>query len=1106
MGLFDCMISIDIKKDMGIIGLTDEFFCVYLNNLLKQKNKSILVVVNSLYEANQLYLSLMNYTDQCALFPMDDFLTSEALAMSPDLQINRLETLNKVVSDIPLVVITNLMGYLRFLPSRKIYESFVLSLHVGDIIDPKTLVEKFISSGYVRDTIVNKTGEIAVRGFIVDIFPLDESNPVRIEFFDDEIESIRIFDADTQKSIEKLDSIIIKPCHEFLIDGNISVPEFGRQKYLPQYGEVVSILNYFNDSYTIFKDYEQLKNSYSLIMEDVNTYRETKDVDFCGNYMFDFCKLNPTFSMYYMTIDNLISGKNISSIVNFSVNTINPFSENIELINKSIRNWIQEGKTVVICLKKYQLKSIIKNLNMKFEEHTLDDIQNGVVNLVEKEINQGFIYQNFVILSSKELFLNHESKKKYTTKFKYSTSINDVNKLSVGDYVVHNIHGIGIYNGIKTLTLHDVTKDYLEVLYQGTDKIYIPVEKIDLLSKYSGQEGVIPKVHKLGGSEWEKTKARVRSKVTDMADKLLALYAERESRKGFAFSKDCDLSYEFERNFPYELTKDQVIAIQQIKADMESPVPMDRLLCGDVGFGKTEVAFVAAFKAILDSKQVLFLCPTTILSNQHFENAKIRFRDFPVSIGLLNRFTSPKEVKRIIDGLSNGTIDLVFGTHRLLSDDVLPKNLGLLIIDEEQRFGVAHKEKIKQYKTNVDVLTLTATPIPRTLQMSLVGIRSLSLIETPPVNRYPIQTYVVEENKQILKDAIYKELSRDGQVFILYNRVQSIEEFHFRIQNLVPDARIAVAHGQMSKSELEQKIFDFTQHQYDILICTTIIETGIDIPNVNTLIIMDADRFGLSQLYQIRGRVGRSNRFAYAYLMYQPFKNLTETAIKRLNVIKEFTELGSGFSIATRDLSIRGAGDILGSEQAGFIDSVGVDLYLKMLNEEVNKRKNVSVEVEDEDESESSPLLNVSTHIDSNYVKEDELKIEIHRMINEIDSKEKFDSIKEELEDRFGKLSEDLIIYMYEEWFEKLATKLKITKVRQSKNSIEMIFPNEISSCFDMEEVFMDAFYITNMFRFVSKENNLNIILDIIKLEKHPIYYLVALLDKIYSKFGNSID
>ena len=525
---------------------------------------------------------------------------------------------------------------------------------------------------------------------------------------------------------------------------------------------------------------------------------------------------------------------------------------------------------------------------------------------------------------------------------------------------------------------------------------------------------------------------------------------------------------------------------------MESIQPMDRLLCGDVGFGKTEVAFVSAFKAIMDSKQVLLLCPTTILSNQHFTSAIERFKNFPVSIGLLNRFTSSKEEKRIIEGLKNGTIDMVIGTHRLLSDDIKPYDLGLLIIDEEQRFGVKHKEKIKQYKTNVDVLTLTATPIPRTLQMSMTGIRSLSLIETPPVDRYPVQTYVIEENDQIIKDAVYKELSRDGQVFILYNKVEDIELKMLKLSRLIPDAKINYAHGQMTKTELENRMLGFINKEFDVLLCTTIIETGIDIPNVNTLIILDADRFGLSQLYQIRGRVGRSNKFAYAYLMYQPMKRLTEQAVKRLNVIKEFTELGSGFSIATRDLSIRGAGDILGSEQAGFIDSVGIDLYMKMLNNEVLRRRGEFVsELSDDD---IKPYINVSTHIKDTYVSNEDLKIEIHRKINTISSRDSYNEIKNELEDRFGKLDEDMLIYMHEEWFEKLAHQLNVINVRQTRNYIEMIFDKILIDYISLDDLFVKSFSITPMFRFNKRGENLVIILDTIKLDKHPVYYLVDLL------------
>ena len=619
-----------------------------------------------------------------------------------------------------------------------------------------------------------------------------------------------------------------------------------------------------------------------------------------------------------------------------------------------------------------------------------------------------------------------------------------------------------------------------------------------MISKYSGNEGTVPKINKLGGADWNKIKARVKNRIHDIADKLLKLYAEREMKEGYAFSFDTDMQKDFDNSFEYTETKDQLLAIDQIKKDMESKHPMDRLLCGDVGYGKTEVAFRAIFKAVMDSKQVLYLCPTTILSNQQYQNALVRFSNFPINIGLLNRFTTPKEKKRIIEGLKDGTIDFVIGTHRLLSNDIKPKDLGLLVIDEEQRFGVTHKEKIKEYKTNVDVLTLTATPIPRTLQMSMIGIRSLSLIETPPVDRYPVQTYVIEENNQIIKDAIYKELSRKGQVFLLYNKIDTIEKKVAQIQSLVPEARIVYAHGRLTKEELEDRMQAFINYEYDVLICTTIIETGIDIPNANTLIILDADHFGLSQLYQIRGRVGRSNKIAYAYFMYSASKMLNDAAVKRLNAIKDFTELGSGFSIATRDLSIRGAGDILGSEQAGFIDTVGIDLYLKMLQDEVSRLKGITPK--EEIIQNEKPLLDVSTHISNTYTDDDDLKISIHKEINTIDSLDKLKQVQSDLEDRFGKLDDTIIIYMYQEWFEKMAKNLEIEKVTNTRNSIELLFSEDISKKIDGEKLFMDAFNITPMFRFKMLHNRLIIVLDTIKLDKHYIYYLVDLLSKIELK------
>ena len=1091
MSILNGYFNIDKYNNISICGMNNESFDIFLNNLSTKSKKNILVVTSSLYEANKIYAGLSNYTDKVALFPMDDFLTSEALAVSPDLLTNRLETLKNINLHKVNIVITNLMGYLRYLPSINTYNDSIINIKKGDVIDPRKLYKKLVSIGYKSEAIVTKTGEVGLRGFVIDFFPLGVDNPCRLEFFDDEIESIRLFDPFTQKSIESIDSITIYPYSEFLIEkGEIESLE-NKQKYLPKFNKKLSnIYEYLEDNISIFVNYNQIKVSFKGILEEELNYRTTKDIDFDDDYMFDLYELKTSNTIYYNSLDN-ISPKDLEKI-DFNVKTIDYLGENGDIINKYVSKQLETGKTVVFSMKNKLLRSVGKLLNVNYHETTFDDIKENKVNFVDFDMSEGFIYDDVVFISKNEVISNKNENKKYKTNFKYASKIKDINKLVPGDFVVHAIHGIGIYNGIKKITFDSLEKDYIEVLYKDKDKIYIPVEKIDNLSKFVGKEGIVPKINKLGGTEWQKTKYRVNKRVCDLADELIKLYAERENRRGFAFSKDTDLQKEFEKDFPYNLTVDQITVINQIKSDMESIQPMDRLLCGDVGFGKTEVAFVSAFKAIMDSKQVLLLCPTTILSNQHFTSAIERFKNFPVSIGLLNRFTSSKEEKRIIEGLKNGTIDMVIGTHRLLSDDIKPYDLGLLIIDEEQRFGVKHKEKIKQYKTNVDVLTLTATPIPRTLQMSMTGIRSLSLIETPPVDRYPVQTYVIEENDQIIKDAVYKELSRDGQVFILYNKVEDIELKMLKLSRLIPDAKINYAHGQMTKTELENRMLGFINKEFDVLLCTTIIETGIDIPNVNTLIILDADRFGLSQLYQIRGRVGRSNKFAYAYLMYQPMKKLTEQAVKRLNVIKEFTELGSGFSIATRDLSIRGAGDILGSEQAGFIDSVGIDLYMKMLNNEVLRRRGEFVsELSDDD---IKPYINVSTHIKDAYVANEDLKIEIHRKINTISSRDTYNEVKSELEDRFGRLDEDMLIYMHEEWFEKLAHKLNIINVRQTRNYIEMIFDKTLINYISLDDLFVKSFSITPMFRFNKRGENLVIILDTIKLDKHPVYYLVDLM------------
>lgn len=1099
MDLLKDLITIKEGKKIGLVGLNDEFFSLYINKLLDESNKNILIVTSTLYEANILNNFLSSYTNKSYLFPMDDFLTSESIAMSPDLKISRLETINKTLSNDKKIIVTHLNGYLRYLPTKQNYINSIINLKVGQEISRDELLKGIITSGYTRESIVTKTGELGVRGYVLDIFPVEYEHPVRIEFFGDEIESLRLFDEVSQKTIEEIKECRIFPNTEFIVDEEID-SEKNNQKYLKELtdGKINSIYDYLDKPITVFKNYNQILVNYETMLEQIKEYNSDQDSDFTDDYMYSIDDIKNDLVIYYNTIDNIIEGISKQDVVNFDIKEVNSFNENIDSINKYLSSNIYMGKTFVIALKDFQIKSFTKYLTEPYIVTNINNIIENKINIVNKSLNKGFIYKNIILLTETELFNKHINKAKYKTNFKYSSKIRNINNLEVGDYVVHSLHGIGVYNGIKTLNQGSFLKDYLEILYQGKDKLYIPVEKIELISKYTGKEGVTPKINKLGGVEWEKTKLRVKNKVKDIAEKLLKLYALREIKKGHQFRKDNELQELFENEFAYTPTDDQLLASKQIKEDMESSTPMDRLLCGDVGYGKTEVAFRAMFKAVNDGKQVLYLCPTTILSKQQYESAKERFKNFPVNMGLLNRFTSPKEVKQIISDLEEKKVDIVFGTHRLLSNDIKPKDLGLLVIDEEQRFGVVHKEKIKEYKENVDVLTLTATPIPRTLQMSMTGLRSLSLIETPPVDRYPVQTYVMEENNHIIKDAVYKELSRNGQIFILYNRVETIEAKKLEIQKLIPEARIVVAHGQMGKDELENKMLEFINHEYDIMLCTTIIETGIDIPNVNTIIILNADYFGLSQLYQVRGRVGRSNKIAYAYLMYDRNKVLNDIAIKRLNVLKEFTELGSGFSIATRDLSIRGAGDILGSEQAGFIDNIGIELYLKILNEEVARLKGETVE--EEPVKDERPLLNVETHISDEYVDDTDLKIEIHKKINQIDSLEKLESIKKELEDRFGKLDEKVIIYMYEEWFEALAKKNEVEEVHETKNSVELVFSREMSDKIDGEQLFVDAYQISRMFRFQMKNNHLILILDTIKLEENYIYLLTKILDKIKIK------
>ena len=1096
MSFFDNIFDVgSMSSDYSIIGLNKEMSSLYIYDSFIKYNKGILVVASELYEANLLFEYLSKYTDKVLFFPMDDFLTSEAISVSPEFKAERIDTLNKLINDDKYIVVTNLMGYLRYLPLPSLWKDSNVNISVNCDYDRDSLLNKLYNMGYIRNVLVNETGNIGVRGYVIDIFPIMEENPVRIEFWGDTVTSIKYFDVDTQRSISEIDNICIYPFTEFLLN-DYSIDFINSQKYLANYGSVASIYNYINDGICFFSDYNLILNSYSTLVDTIMDYDANYSADIKTNYMNSFTDIAIKHSVYIMNFDNVVN-KSVKSL-KFSINNIENYDNNYEKLKSDLLNYVKNNKTVIICVLDKNMASRISNY-LEIDDIIYTDecnIIDGKINLIIKSIPRGFIYGNYIVISDVDIFSLGNTVKKYKSKFKTGTRTSNILDINKGDFVVHEMFGIGIYDGLVTIPKNGMKKDYLKIIYADDDILYIPVENIDRISKFSGKDGVGVKLNSLSNDNWQKKKGKVKAKLESIADDLLKVSADRELKVGFAFKKDDENQKMFDSGFVYTETPDQIKAINDIKREMESSKPMDMLLCGDVGYGKTEVAFRAMFKAVDSGKQVAYLCPTTILSNQQYTSCIERFKDFPVRIELLNRFVDKSRQKKIIDDLEKGLVDIVFGTHRLLSNDVKYRDLGLLVVDEEQRFGVTHKEKIKQYKSTVDVLTLSATPIPRTLQMSMSGVRSLSLIETAPQERYPIQTYVLEENNLVIKDAIYKELSRNGQTFILYNNVNNIETKVNEFRSLVPEAKIDYAHGQMNKVTLENKMNNFINNKFNVLVCTTIIETGIDIPNVNTLIILDADRFGLSQLYQIRGRIGRSNKIGYAYLMYGKNKFLTDTAIKRLDVIREFTELGSGFKIAMRDLSIRGAGDILGREQSGFIDSIGIELYLKMLNEAVRKSKGEKI-IEEDTKKNDKPLIEVSTHISDSYISDVELKILIHKKINEVKDETTLNDIRDELSDRFGKISEEMEIYMYEEWFEKIAKSLGINKVVTMKNNIDIELPCELSSKIDGERLFNDAYSISKMFRFLYKDSSIHIILDTIKLEKHFLIYLIELLEKI---------
>ena len=951
----------DIERKLSPIflyGLIDEDLGHFVYGLNEHLNKQILLVTYDEAKSKRLYEDIRNLgNENVEHFPSKEKLFYEIDAHSYDNMNQRLKVLTKLLKGEEIIVIASLEALLDRVVKKEIFEDYTQTIAFGEPIDLDSLTSTLIAGGYERVQMVEGIGQFSIRGGIIDIFPPNSQNPYRIELFDDEVDSIRSFDVVTQRSIDVLDSISIPPVREVLIleeyrqkihenlkkeldshnyqDKNLE--KFGR--YLEKLEEnsyisnrhlilpfipkkyLGSILDYLDEDALIFLDEpKRLEERADDFKEEL--YLKTTDLLEAGEILSahvgidyeykDFIKMilerTTLMSSTLLRPSYDVAGK---AIYSFTCKSTTNYHNKMDLLVEDLKYYKYRGYKIIILSgteeRGIRLKETLLEygIDSTFSPGKKGEIKSGQLFITTGSVQGGFEYSNIklLVISDREIFGAQKKKTRTKKKPKETISLAD---LTVGTYIVHENHGIGQYEGIVQLDIQGVKKDYLTIRYRGEDKLYIPVDQLNLIQKYIGPDSAKPKLNKLNSGEWQRTKKRAKKAVEDMAEDLIKLYAKREMLEGYAFSKDTPWQKQFEDLFPYEETEGQLKSIEEIKRDMEKPKPMDRLLCGDVGFGKTEVALRAAFKALMDGKQVAFLVPTTILAQQHYNTIVERFRGFPIKPALLSRFKTPKEIKLTLEGIKNGLVDIVVGTHRLLSNDVKFKDLGLLIIDEEQRFGVKHKEKLKKLRENIDVLTLSATPIPRTLHMSMVGIRDMSVIEEPPEERYPIQTYVVEFNEQLIRDAILKEVSRGGQVYFVYNRVQTIDKVASKLRALVPEARFTVAHGQMSERQLENVMMDFYNRNHDVLVCTTIIETGLDIPNVNTIIIYDADKMGLSQLYQLRGRVGRSNRIAYAYFTYKKDKVLSEVAEKRLRAIKEFTEFGSGFKIAIETWRLEG--------------------------------------------------------------------------------------------------------------------------------------------------------------------------------------------------------
>ncbi|MEK4023081.1 transcription-repair coupling factor [Sporosarcina sp. FSL W7-1283] len=1059
----------DLQAGQGqqlITGLSGGSKAVFFKVIQQSLERPVLIVSPNMLQAQRTYDDLVKMIgdEHVHLYTAEELVAADFSFASYELRAGRIETLDHMARIGSGIYITPVAGLRKLLPTKKRWLNHYVTAQTDEEIDIEAWLEKLVSMGYIRNDLVSAPGEFALRGGILDIYPLTTQDPVRIELFDTTIDSIRTFSAEDQRSTGKLEKITLLPATEFIwtpeellqvsrkveqalgdsltkiksedlqqqllttIMEDVGLMKDGivpdtMKKYVSFSSEANSMLtDYFpSNGLIVFDELGRIQESVATLeaeeqefqlamLEDGKMLHDTK---LSWKYDYVLGKIQQ-LRLYLSLFTRVVPGFTIKKSIAISCKPMQQFHGQMPLLKNEIERWKQGNYNVFLLAASTERMNVIQGILQEYDIEAAVNGQptkEGTLSIIEGDLSVGFElpFQKLAVITDAEMFTGKPKRKARPPKITNAERIKSYSEIKPGDYIVHVHHGIGKYYGVVTLEVGGLQKDYLDIRYRSDDKLFVPADQIDLIQKYVASGEKEPKLHKLGGAEWTKTKRKVTAAIQDIADDLIKLYAKREAEKGFAFSEDDDLQRSFENAFPYEETQDQLQSIEEIKKDMERERPMDRLLCGDVGYGKTEVAIRAAFKAVTNGKQVAFLVPTTILAQQHFETMKERFADYPVTVSVLNRFRTKKQQDETIKGLKAGTVDIVVGTHRLLSKDVVYQDLGLLVVDEEQRFGVTHKEKLKQLKTNVDVLTLTATPIPRTLHMSMVGVRDLSVIETPPSNRFPVQTYVMEHNAGLVREAIEREMGRGGQVFYLYNRVEEMDRKVEEIRQLVPEARIASAHGRMGEAALEAVIMSFLEGEYDVLVTTTIIETGIDIPNVNTLIVHDADRMGLSQLYQLRGRVGRSNRVAYSYMLYQRDKVLTEVAENRLQAIKEFTELGSGFKIAMRDLSIRGAGNLLGSQQHGFIDSVGFDLYSQLLQEAIEERQTGIVKEEKQDVEISLPI---NAYLPETYIQDGYQKIQMYKRVKAIESNEDYLELVDEMIDRFGDmpLEADLLL------------------------------------------------------------------------------------------------